>query len=112
MRTVYKDKYGFEYKSSRSKSSKVREYFSAPASKEDISDVEEYVVNKSTIVYRVQSERYSFNYRDGVLTVTKVIPREFSKRNYLATVPHEDIDVKFASTSDFKEFCKLYDSQS
>ena len=111
MKTVHRDDYGFEYKSKKSKNSKVREYRFAPVKEENSFNAEEVSFGKNAVAYRVQSKKYSYNYRDGILTVNKNIAREFSKRYTTATVSYDSLNIKFASLFDFKEFCNMYENE-
>jgi hypothetical protein len=111
MKTIYKDKNGFEYKNSRSKNSKVKEYRIAPIAKKDFFDLEERIVEKNTVVYRSKSERFSYNYRGGVLTINQVIHPSLSKKSYIETVHYDAIEMQLASFSDFMEACRIFESE-
>ena len=110
MKTVHRDDYGFEYKSKKSKNSKVREYRFAPVKEENSFNAEEVSFGKNAVAYRVQSKKYSYNYRDGILTVNQNIAREFSNlliKNGYKTKVTKNNDVIIVMTEEEFVFLKL-----
>lgn len=73
---LIKDKYGFEYKTKKSKCSAVKKYFGEPIKKE-----EKFHYSEDSVMIKIENNKYSliYNKKNNIAEINSIIPTILSK---------------------------------